>query len=108
MRDEISKLRDETTGLRFETFDEVWLLRRASERALEVISEASRHVPDDRKSLEPSIPWKQIAGIGNVLRHDYENISSRVVWDIITRYLDPLEEAVKRLLVRIETETERS
>ena len=41
------------------------------ERAIEIISEASRHIPDDMKATAPEIPWRQIAGIGNVLRHDY-------------------------------------
>jgi uncharacterized protein with HEPN domain len=107
IREEISGVRDATAGLGFETFEEVWVLRRASERALEIISEASRHIPDDWKRLEPDIPWRQIAGIGNVLRHDYEGISSRVVWDIVEIHLAPLDEAARRLLVRIEDELKR-
>jgi len=107
IRGEISGVRDATAGLRFETFEEVWVVRRASERALEIISEASQHIPDHLKSLEPDIPWRQIAGTGNVLRHDHESISSRVVWDVIHRHLDPLDAAVRRLLSRIETEEER-
>ena len=41
------------------------------ERNLEIISEASRHLPRHAKEREPDIPWDAIAGIGNVLRHDY-------------------------------------
>jgi uncharacterized protein with HEPN domain len=96
--DEIRNLTGETAGLRFEIFNEVWVLRRAAERSLEIISEASRHIPDRLKQEEPDIPWRQIAGIGNVLRHDYESISTKVVWDIITNHLGPLEAAVRRLL----------
>jgi len=102
--DEINGVRNETTGLRFETFEEVWLLRRGCERAIEIISEASRHLPDELKSTEPSVAWRQIAGNGNVLRHNYENISVPVMWDIITNHLDPLEQAVRRLLTKIETD----
>ena len=39
----------------------------AMERAIEIISEASRHIPDDMKATAPDIPWRQIADIGNVL-----------------------------------------
>jgi uncharacterized protein with HEPN domain len=39
---------------------------------LEIISEASRHIPDDLKELAPDIPWRQIAAIGNLLRHEYQ------------------------------------
>ena len=101
---EVSSLLDATAGLNFETFNDVWVVKRASERGLEIVSEASRHIPDDLKNHEQKIPWRQIAGIGNVLRHNYENISSRVVWDVIVNHLGPLEEAARRLLKRIETE----
>ena len=99
---EIAELKDETARLSYETFSETWLLRRACERALEIISEASRHLPAELKDTEPDIPWRQIAGIGNVLRHDYENISSRIIWDIIVNHLDPLEDAARRLLAAVE------
>ena len=45
------------------------------ERALEIISEASRRLPEDLKARHPSIPWPKVAGIGNVLRHDYEHVT---------------------------------
>ena len=99
---EIAGLRNETAGLSYRQFSEGWLLRRACERALEIISEASRHLPAELKDTEPDVPWRQIAGIGNVLRHDYENISTRIIWDIIVNYLDPLEDAVRRLLAAVE------
>ena len=101
---EIDGLRNETTGLKYETFADAWVLRRACERAVEIISEASRHIPTEMKDTEPGIPWRQIAGIGNVLRHDYENISSRVIWDIIINHLDTLESAARRLLAAVEVE----
>lgn len=104
--DEIRNLLNETTGLQYEAFEDVWLLRRAAERGIEIISEASRHIPDELKKTESAIPWRQIAGVGNVLRHNYENISGRVVWDIIVNHLGPLEEAVRRMLKMIEANEE--
>ncbi len=104
--DEIHNLLQETAGLQYETFEDAWLLRRAAERGIEIISEASRHIPEELKNTEPTVPWRQIAGVGNVLRHNYENISSRVVWDIIVKHLGPLDAAVRRLLKRIETAEE--
>jgi uncharacterized protein with HEPN domain len=44
-------------------------------RCLEVISEASRRLPPDLKDRHPSIPWKNIAGAGNIYRHDYEDVA---------------------------------
>jgi uncharacterized protein with HEPN domain len=66
-------------------------------RALEIISEASRRLPEDVKEKHPHLPWKQIAGAGNVYRHDYHNLSADFVW--IT-----LHHSLPRLLVAVEAE----
>lgn len=73
-------------------------MKRAVEREIEIISEASRRVPKKLKSAEPSMPWKEIAGIGNVLRHDYETISDPIVWNVVQEHLPALEAAVSRIL----------
>ena len=41
-------------------------------RGIEIILEASRAIPDDIKGTRPEIPWRKVAGIGNVMRHDYD------------------------------------
>jgi uncharacterized protein with HEPN domain len=53
--------------------------RYAAERCIEIISEASRRIPADWKAEHPSIPWPDIAGIGNVLRHDYEDVNLDII-----------------------------
>src|SRR5437016_2388531 len=50
-------------------------------RCLEIISEASRRLPDDLKARHPAFAWKQMAGAGNVYRHDYEDVAAQFVWD---------------------------
>jgi uncharacterized protein with HEPN domain len=65
-------------------------------RCLEIISEASRRLPDDLKARHPAIPWKQMAGAGNVHRHDYEDVAARYVWDTVLRDLPPLRVVVER------------
>jgi uncharacterized protein with HEPN domain len=45
-------------------------------RCLEIISEASRRLPDEIKDRHKELPWKQIAGAGNVYRHDYEDVAA--------------------------------
>jgi uncharacterized protein with HEPN domain len=62
-------------------------------RCLEIISEASRRLPDDVKARHPAIGWKQIAGAGNVYRHDYEDVAAEFVWETVERVL-PLLRAV--------------
>jgi uncharacterized protein with HEPN domain len=50
------------------------------ERGLEIVSEASRHLPDDMKARHPEIPWRKLAGIGNVLRHEYTRVAADARW----------------------------
>src|SRR5882762_4164703 len=50
-------------------------------RCLEIISEASRRLSDDMKARHPAIGWKQMAGAGNVYRHDYEDVAAEFVWE---------------------------
>jgi len=59
-------------------------------RCLEVISEASRRLPASLKARHPSIPWKDIAGAGNIYRHDYEDVVAQYIWDTVKLALPPL------------------
>ena len=69
-------------------------------RCLEIISEASRRLPDDLKARHPAIAWKQMAGAGNVYRHDYEDVAARFVWDTVQRALPSLREVVEVEITR--------
>jgi len=64
-------------------------------RCLEIISGASRRLPDDLKERHPKIRWKQMAGAGNVYRHDYEDVAARFVWDTVQRDLPLLRVAIQ-------------
>jgi uncharacterized protein with HEPN domain len=64
-------------------------------RCLEIISEASRRLPDDLKLRHLAIPWKQMAGAGNVYRHDYEDVAARYVWETVQRDLPPLRVVIQ-------------
>jgi uncharacterized protein with HEPN domain len=72
--------------------------RYAAERCVEIISEASRRVPARWKQEYPSIPWLQIAGIGNIMRHDYEEINLEIILGLRGKRLDELKAAVTALL----------
>lgn len=73
-------------------------LAAAVERYLERLSEASRHLPDSLKDTRPEIDWRGVADIGNVLRHTYDQVIDRRVWQIVTDDLAPLREAVEAMI----------
>ena len=84
-------------------FEKIWLLRHGIQRGIEIISEASRHLlPQEMKARHPKIRWVAIAGIGNVLRHDYHSISDKVIWKVVRDELPPLRKAVEAILAELD------
>ena len=59
-------------------------------RCLEIISEATRRLPDEVKSGYPALPWRDIADAGNLYRHDYDNVAPDFVYKTATQDLDVL------------------
>jgi len=78
-----------------EAFESDWQRQWLVERGIEIISEASRHLPDDLKARNPEIPWRKVAGIGNILRHDYESIAAPVLWRLVHADLPTLEKVCR-------------
>lgn len=80
------------------------IARAAFERFLEIISEASRHVPDELKAKHAAIPWQDIASLGNRLRHAYWLLDVELLWAIYADgRLEELEQGDQerhRLLMR--------
>lgn len=64
-------------------------------RCLEIISEASRRLPEELKARHPAIAWRQMAAAGNVYRHNYEDVASRLVWETVQQALPPLRAVVE-------------
>lgn len=75
------------------------MLYDATLRNLQTMSEATRHLPNDKTSKYPDIPWKNISGFRNILVHDYlGDIDTEAIQDVIDKYISPLKIAVSRML----------
>jgi uncharacterized protein with HEPN domain len=70
-------------------------------RCLEIISEASRRLPEELKARHPSIAWRDMAGAGNIYRHDYEDVAAQQVWDAVQIDLPPLRTVIERELAAL-------
>lgn len=67
-------------------------------KALENMGEASKRIPESIRKKFPQIPFKQMAGLRDVVTHDYDGISHDMIWQVITQDLPPLEEQLKDIL----------
>jgi len=67
------------------TLEEVplsYVYKLAMERLLSNISEATTRIPEAEKAKAPNVDWRAIANLGNILRHDYENVNENIIRDI--------------------------
>lgn len=91
----IERIRGVLGDSSLEAFEADWQKQWLVERGVEIISEASRHLADELKARHPGIPWKKVAGIGNILRHDYGKIAAPIMWKLVREELPPLERACR-------------
>ncbi len=72
--------------------------RDAVVRNLEIIGEAAKKLPAQTKRDHPEVEWKKIAGLRDILVHDYFGIDMDIVWDVVQNKLPVLTEQVRRIL----------
>jgi uncharacterized protein with HEPN domain len=77
-------------GITLDTFQNDMMRFHATTRCLEIISEASRRLPDELKARHTTIPWQEMAAAGNIYRHEYEDVAARAVWHTVTYHLPKL------------------
>jgi uncharacterized protein with HEPN domain len=66
----------------------------ATVRCLEIISEASRRLPNDLKERHPEIEWPKMAAAGNFYRHNYDNVTPAIVWATVRQTFSALQDAL--------------
>jgi len=94
----IKKIRSYTTSLSLESFSKDEKSMDAVVRNLEVIGEAIKNVPEDVRLRYPDVEWKRIAGLRDILIHEYFGIDVVIIWDIIQNKLPFLETQVEQIL----------
>ena len=77
-------------GLSEEAFEADRRTFYAVTRCLEIISEAARRLSPALRDRHPELPWRAIMGVGNVYRHDYDNVDEQQVWHTVNASLPPL------------------
>jgi len=70
-------------------------------RNLEIAGEATKKLPKSFREQYPQVPWKKIAGMRDVLIHDYAGVDAKVVWDTVKEELPQLKEEVLKILQEI-------
>lgn len=70
-------------GKNFKEFKESIQLQDSVFRRLEIIGEAVKNLPDEIKNMKSDIPWKEIAGMRDILIHQYFGVDLQLTWQVI-------------------------
>jgi uncharacterized protein with HEPN domain len=81
-----------------EDFDNDRMLRRATERAIEIIGVAASRVSPDFRSAHPEVPWQGVIGQRNVIAHEYDDIILDRLWVVATQHIPRLIAALEPLV----------
>jgi len=67
-------------------------------RRLEIIGEAAKNLPDKFRRKYPDIPWKRMAGMRDIIIHQYFSVNFNRVWDTVVNALPPLKKQIEQLI----------
>ena len=96
--DAVQRIREYTSGISSSQFSADNKTFDAVIRNLEIIGEATKNVPQAVRDKNPRIEWTKMAGLRDILIHEYFGVDSEIVWDIVENKLPTLEAEVRRIL----------
>ena len=102
--EEIDGVATVIAGMDYRDYRDSYVAIRVVERALEIVSEAARALPDQILDRYLEVDWPRIRGIGNFLRHEYHRLDTSLLWDIATNKLPPMRPVIVRMLEDLESD----
>ena len=85
-------------GMGFEEFSKDKKTVFAVVRAIEIIGEAARQIPESLKNKHTEVPWKEMAGIRNKIAHEYFGVDVEVIWDTVKKNIPELKPLISDML----------
>jgi uncharacterized protein with HEPN domain len=87
-----------TQGMDYATFRQDKKTLKAVLYNLALIGEAARKLPEEITARFPSIPWREMGDLRNIVIHEYFGIDAKIIWETITIELPPLVSKLKDIL----------
>lgn len=96
--DSIEKIENFVEGFDFEEFSKDQKTIYAVLRALEIIGEATKNLPNSLKVEHPEVPWRNMAGFRDKVVHGYFGVDLEVVWDTVVDDAPSLKPLIAKIL----------
>ena len=104
--DAITDIEVFTDGIDFETFRVNREKILAVVKSIEILGEAVKRIPDDIRSQHTQIPWKSVAGMRDVLVHEYWGIDVKVLWATVQEGLPPLKTVIVEIGINLQNNSD--
>lgn len=99
MLEDITDIKEFTNGVDFDTFVSKSILKKSVCMSLINIGELAKTLPQEFKSENPKIAWKNISGLRDITAHKYHTLNLDIIWAVIKNDIPELEEFVRTKLL---------
>ncbi len=94
----VDRIKDYTRNMNYDDFVEDIKTYDAVIHNLQIIGEATKQVPEIIRQKYPDIPWRQVAGLRDVIAHTYFMVNPEIVWNILNTELKSLRDCIALIL----------
>ena len=100
--DAMNKAEALLVGVIYSQFESDYRINYAVVRALEIIGEAAKRLPEDLRRRYPDIPWKGMSGMRDRIIHGYDDVDLQIVWDVVKRDIPQIKPKIEKILMDYE------